>query len=360
MSISTVLNPVLRRSVSKTPDAAILAALARHPTNLNAVRKFLIVAATPDVASLASNDAAWLRLTRAANAYRKASSSGGVRRKIAQRFVSHSLRDFDSGFTKAAVEKARFMAAFVGAEILNDERGFDTWLGNREALAARLNLSLGGAGALIRNAVRLGVLREVNPPSAGRPGRYRLKGLPRGYEPSAIEVAAAASIDAGVPDELASWLLAAAHPAFHFDTEFNRKSWWALVEAAGGVTPRSRSAKAAVLTFDTPADLALRLDAVDAAEVREAERVEAAAARKAEVEAHRANVARAYTNLTEVLAWPPKLADLENWLERTRPILTQVPEDLAPHLDRAIQRGLKNRFPERATAAWAYLKEEAA
>lgn len=364
MTLSDDIRPVLYRNHGKTPRAAVLAVLCALPSNRAATRDWLRrYAKREDIRKFASDDTKWSDACMSASTY--LSSSSSVRRDTARRLITHSVRDYDCAPARA--RKARLVAAVVGSMILNDPRGWDTAIYNLEDIASLLGIMPNTAKAWLDVAVAEGVISLRGRTRAGE-RRVALRSWPRSHKPTDAERAASASILAGEPDAVASWVLTAVHPAWHYDDVLSPAAWEASVLWAAGLKkPRGRMLTLLASVPD-PLDLDLHLDAVqraaDAAEARAAEQV----ARAAEQVARKEQDAAIRTRLAEwgwtPTAWP-KTEDRDTRRAAVKPFVGRAASEMQrlldppPRLMALIERNLRSYLTDAdADFALAHIRKD--
>lgn len=373
MNLSQTITPVLHRNAGAAPADQVLAVLCAVKTSRIAVRDWLRRYAGPDIASVVSDDTRWDGLVSSAKKH-ISSSPSTRRRDIAKRAVTHALRDYPTA-TASQRRKMRLVAAVIGADLLADERAWDTWVGNARNLGARLNIDRDTARDWLALACDHGVLKRRGKSKNGEP-RFALRRWPTSHRPTAVERAASASILADAPNLVARWILSAAHAAWHFDRVKGEKNpqalsplaWeTSLLWAAGGKKPPRRMQE--ILPAD-PADLDLHWEAVARAEEAWARRQEDAARTAAARIARREEKARVYDTLAS-WGWTPKewprgssaevraarIAALDAFIPTAKAGLSGA-ADVPPALWAAIETGLRKQFPAEAAKAIAYLRKD--
>lgn len=365
MTLSDDIRPVLHRNRESKPRAAVLAVLCALPTNRAATRDWLRrYAAREDIKKFASDDTKWSDACTSASTY--LSSSSSVRRDTARRLITHSVRDYDC--TPARARKARLVAAVVGSMILNDPRGWDTAIYNLEDVHALLNIAPNTAASWLKVAVDEGVLSLRGRSRSGEP-RVALRSWPRSHKPGDAERAASASILDGSPDAFASWVLTAAHPAWHYDDILSPAAWEASVLWAAGLKkPRGRMRDVLAAHAAFPLDLDLRLDAVqraaEAAERRAVEKAERAAEQVARKEQDAAIRARLAEWGWTPAAWP-KTDDRDTRRAAVKPFVGRAASEMQrlldppPRLMALIERNLRSYLTDAdADFALAHIRKD--
>lgn len=379
MSLTSSIASVLERHEGEEPYNQVLAVLCAIKTRRFATREALRLYAGPAIASLVSDDDRWDGLVKVAKKH-LSSSPSSRRRDIARRAITHALRDYPTA-TPAQRRKVRLIAALVGADLLADERAWDTWVGNARNLGARLDIDRDTARKWLALACDLGVLKRRGRTKSGEP-RFALRRWPTAHKPTAVERAASASILAGEPNLVARWVLSAGHAAWHYDRvkvteglapDVNKNAltplaWEASVHwSAGGKKPTKRTRE--LLPAD-PADLDLHWEAVARAEEAWVRRQEDAAQTTAKSIARREEKAAVYDTLAEwgwtPKAWPrattedgrtARLAALDAFIPTAQAGLQRA-LNAPPALWTALEHGLRQHFPEQADKALAYLRED--
>lgn len=357
MTLSTVLRPVMKTTRGLDASTRILAALARHPVDTHVVRKWLISNGPADVAALASSFFSWRALRTLAAKHRAETSSGAALRRVYQLAATQVLRPFSrDNESPSRVLKTRAVAALALHDIYADSRGWDSWLANRGDIACTFGISKPAATTMLRYAKDFDVLNERARASNGA-RRFAFKPKPKGYEPTAIEIAMSASLDARTPDVVAQWVMSVGHPAWNHDDEFDLSSWWAVVRFVSGDVPRGKADKQVLshfaalsgdpsgLTWDTSM-LGQRTDAIGRAAEARRLRAEESAERSENVAAFKALEAEAKRIFYDDLTWPPT-AGLGAWSEATAEHLATNPPtaEVGPLLWKLIKTRISKKYP---------------
>ncbi|KJL22904.1 hypothetical protein RN51_01649 [Microbacterium oxydans] len=365
MHTKTSYAKTLERNADKSPEAQILALLCTPKNDAHKVRSWLLANGSFDHRQIAHDDTKWLHLVQAARKHR-ATSQKTIRQNTNRRMVSHVLRSYPD-IKPLRARKARLIAAVAGSEMLAAAEAWDTWLVNQHDLAVKLGVSRPTVRKMLQAAVDLGVLA---PRARAKNGQLRffLREWPTAHTPTEVECLASASIDRGAPNEVAQWILSAAHPAWAWSAKpdepgqpYLTHTVWErrVLNAAGIRRMRGKRWAAEVALAPFPGDLDLCLDAVaefsDAWERREEE----AAARKEAVATHRALNDEAMADLRS-RNWPPAKGQLSPWIREVRISLASRPvaPELTTAFDSVLKRALKNRYSDKAKGIFAAIRED--
>lgn len=365
MATSTSYAKTLERNADRSPEAQILALLCTPRNDAHKVRSWLLANGSFDHRQIARDDTQWLHLVQAARKHR-ATSPKTIRRNTNRRMVSHVLRSYPN-IKPSRARKARLIAAVAGSEMLAAAEAWDTWLVNQHDLAVRLGVSRPTVRKMLQTAVDLGVLA---PRARAKNGQLRffLREWPTAHAPTEVECLASASIDRGAPNEVAQWILSAAHPAWGWSAKpsepgepyLTHNVWERRVLNAAGIRRmRGKRWAAEVALAPYPGDLDLCLDAVAAFSEAWERREEDAAARKEAVASHNALNDEAMADLRS-RNWPPAKGQLSPWIREVRISLASRPvaPELTTAFDSVLKRALKNRYPDKAKDIFAAIRED--
>lgn len=355
----------LERNAGKSPEAQILALLCTPKNDAHKVRSWLLANGSADHRQIARDDTKWLHLVQAARKH-LATSQGTIRRNTGRRMVSHVLRPYP-GASPSHARKAHLIAALAGAEMLAAAEAWDTWLCNQHNVAVKLGISRPTVREWLKVAVEEGVLKER---ARARNGmrRFFLREWPTSHTPAEVERLASASIERGEPNELAQWILSAAHPAWGWSLKPDepRKPYlthavWErrVLHAAGIRTLRGSRGAAEVALAPYPGDLDLHLDAVARFAEAWERREEGAAARAEGAFGNHALNDEAMADLRS-RNWPPARGQLSPWIREVRISLSSRPvaPELATAFDGVLKRALKKRYPDKAEVIFAAIRED--
>ncbi|WP_433585372.1 hypothetical protein [Microbacterium hydrocarbonoxydans] len=365
MHTKTSYAKTLERNADKSPEAQILALLCTPKNDTHKVRSGLLANGSFDHRQIAHDDTRWLHLVQAARKHR-ATSQKTIRRNTNRRMVSHALRPYP-GATPSRARKARLIAAVAGSEMLAAAEAWDTWLVNQHDLAVKLGISRPTVHQWLKVAVEEGVLKER---ARARNGmrRFFLREWPTAHTPTEVERLASASIDRGEPNEVAQWILSAAHPAWAWSAKpseprspyLTHNVWERRVLNAAGIRRmRGKRGAAEVALAPYPGDLDLCLDAVAAFSEAWERREEEAATRSEAVASHNALNDAAMADLRS-RNWPPAKGQLSPWIREVRISLASRPvaPELTTAFDSVLKRALKNRYPDKAKDIFAAIRED--